>query len=426
MKRDEQIRSEDRRAAQASLALDDATTRMRADMRDNIRTFAERIAAMGSAGMNPQRLVCSMLMITLCGCATDRPEELVHSLREEVIMVNKPGLIPVSLETTLFRPAGDARHPLVIINHGKSLGDLRFQPRARFLTVAREFVERGYAVALPMRQGFSKSTGYYLSAGCNVQSNGLEQAEDIRHVIGSLASRPDIDASRVVVIGVSHGGLTTLAMGALSMPNVVGLINFSGGLRMPDCPRWEGNLAAAVGEYATTTSVPSLWFYGENDSVFKPPVWQPMFDRYTAAGGKARLVNVGILEYDAHQLFVRGVGIWLPEVEKFFGELGLPFQPGERIALVSHESPVPPATNIARVDDVDAVPHLSNKGRDGYRRYLDKEQPRAFALAANGAWAWRSGVKGAMREALSACNQNSRGMPCALYSVDHTVVWQSD
>jgi dienelactone hydrolase len=79
------------------------------------------------------------------------------------------------------------------------------------------------------------------------------------------------------------------------------------------------------------TQVPSLWFYGDNDSYWTVPVWHEMLRQYTEAGGKARVVAYGPFGSDAHGMFGAraGVAIWLPEVEKFLRELGLPFDKAE-------------------------------------------------------------------------------------------------
>jgi dienelactone hydrolase len=254
---------------------------------------------------------------------------LAADLREEIVMVKKPGVFGAELETTLYRPAGEGPFPLIIVNHGKESGNPRFQARSRYVVAARELVRRGYAVVVPMRQGFSKSSGSYIGGGCNLESNGRVQAEDVAAVLVYYAARADIDARRVVVFGQSHGGFTTLAVGALNLPNVVGLVNFAGGLRQEGCNGWERSLADAVATYARSTTVPSLWFYGDNDSYFVPETWQRMHAQYVAAGGRARLVAFGSFGNDAHGLFsaARGVPIWLPEVSAFFAGLGLPFVP---------------------------------------------------------------------------------------------------
>jgi dienelactone hydrolase len=269
----------------------------------------------------------AVAMAIACGCASAAAQVLSTALREDVFTVRKPGFIAIDLEATLYRPPGDGPFPLVVVNHGKESGNPRFQARARYSVAAGELVRRGYAVVIPMRQGFSKSQGSYIGGGCNVESNGRAQADDVVATLRQLAQRSDIDASRVVVIGQSHGGLTTMALGSLDLPNVVGLINFAGGLRQEGCNAWESALAGAMAGYARQTKVRSLWFYGDNDSFFAPAVWRGMHEAYVGAGGQARLVAFGRFGNDSHSLFGSrsGTAVWLPDVEAFFKELGLPF-----------------------------------------------------------------------------------------------------
>jgi dienelactone hydrolase len=359
-------------------------------------------------------------------CVGAQAQELLTALREEIVTVKKPGIVTLELETTFYRPPGDGPHPLVIINHGKAPGDPRYQQRTRYALAAREFVQRGYAVAIPMRQGFSKSTGSYIGGGCNVGSNGEAQADDVKQALDHFAKRPDIDATRVVVFGQSHGGLTTLALGTLNLANVVGLVNFAGGLRSESCPGWEQTLARDAGAYGKSTKAPSLWFYGDNDSYFAPRVWQDMHARYTAAGGKAKLVAFGNFGADAHAMFGSrgGLPIWVPEVDKFFRELGLPFDKRHNIALIDHDAPAPPSTGFAAVDDAAAVPHLkTDAAREAYRAFRAAPPPKAFALAPNGAWAWRSDGSAVMRVAVERCQTHAKDEICKLYAVDDAVVW---
>jgi dienelactone hydrolase len=368
----------------------------------------------------------ALLLVLALVCSGAHAQELLTALREEIVTVKKPGIVTLELETTFYRPPGDGPHPLVIINHGKAPGDSRFQQRARYALAAREFVQRGYAVAIPMRQGFSKSTGSYISGGCNVGSNGEVQADDVKQALDHFAQRPDIDAQRVVVLGQSHGGLTTLALGTLGLPNVIGLVNFAGGLRGESCPGWEQTLARDVGGYGKSTKAPSLWFYGDNDSYFPPRVWQDMHARYTAGGGKARLVAFGNFGADAHAMFGSraGLPVWVPEVDTFFRQLGLPFEKKHNIALIDHDAPLPASTGFAVVDDAAAVPHLKNDAaRDAYRAFLAAPPPKAFALAPNGAWAWRSDGRAVMRAAVERCQTHAKEATCKLYAVDETVVW---
>ena len=143
-----------------------------------------------------------------------QPVELNASLNETVVQIPKPGLFTVELETTIYKPDGAGPFPVALINHGKAFGDPRFQSRYRPGLAARYFLQRGYAVVVPMRQGFSKSGGSYIGGGCNVQSNGQVQASDVKAVLDHVTQQTWADKERMVVLGQSHGGWTTLAFGA--------------------------------------------------------------------------------------------------------------------------------------------------------------------------------------------------------------------
>jgi dienelactone hydrolase len=110
------------------------------------------------------------------------------------------GLFRVQLETRIYAPPGDCPFPLVIINHGKDPGDPHFQQSSSYDGQALEFVRRGYAVIVPMRQGFAKSGGFYRSS-CNIEDNGLAQAEDVLAAIAYAKTLPYVDATRIAVIG---------------------------------------------------------------------------------------------------------------------------------------------------------------------------------------------------------------------------------
>ncbi|MEP6504980.1 MAG: CocE/NonD family hydrolase [Betaproteobacteria bacterium] len=379
--------------------------------------------------LDPRRIARGLVLALLAvAAAAGAAEPLAASLREEVIFASKPGPFAVQLETTLFRPPGDGPFPLVIINHGKAPGAAHFQPRQRYLLAARELVSRGYAVATPMRQGFARSGGNFVAGGCNIEGNGVAQADDVAATLAALARRPDIDASRTVVMGQSHGGLATMALGARNLPQVVGLVNFAGGLRVESCLRWELDLATAMGDYGAATRVPSLWFYGDNDEYFSVETWHRMFKAYIDAGGPARLVAFGNFRANSHAMFGSSAGlkIWLPEVRAFFRQLGLPFDVQYRIVLADHESAPPAPSGFAAIDDVAHIPFINAKGRAAWSTYLDQPPPKAFAVSRHGGWAWRGGDPAAMRQSLERCTQATGRDDCQLYAVDDDVVWQDD
>ncbi|GAB3541672.1 CocE/NonD family hydrolase [Noviherbaspirillum agri] len=344
------------------------------------------------------------------------------ALNEEVVMVPAvSGGKTVELETTIFKPPGIGPFPLIVMNHGKALGNPRSQNRDRFLVISKEFVKRGYAVVIPMRTGFSKSTGEYIDPGCDMTAHGYSQAEDLIGTLQYLRTQPWADSERIVVAGQSYGGLTAMAFGTQQFPGVKGLINFAGGLKMHggNC-RWQDSLEQAFATYGAKTALPSLWFYGQNDHHFGPELASRLHHAYVKAGGMAKLVAYGPFKKDAHGMSGSrdGVQIWWPETEKFLQGLGMPTE----TVLALDDGIKIPETQYAALDNVDAIPFLRDRGREQYRAFLNKSTPRAFAISSSGAWSWVEDGDDPVQQALADCQKNS-SEPCKLYAVDNNVVW---
>ena len=295
-------------------------------------------------------LLCLLLALGSAAASAQSLPELNSKLGEQIVSIDKAsGFFHVKLEATLFKPEGAGPFPLVIINHGKSHGDPKFQKRARYIQASRALVRRGFAVLIPMRQGFANSEGSFISGGCDMASHGEAQAKDVLAAIRYAQSLPFIDATKMVVFGQSHGGLTVLALGSAEVPGLLGIVNFAGGYRKTSCIGWEGQLVDASAQFGRSARYPSLWFYGDNDTYFQPWLWKKMFETYRqGAGAKAQLVSFGEFESDSHSMFSKasGLPIWLPEVEKFFQSLGLKFSEVARTSQasdMSHHADVPDA-----------------------------------------------------------------------------------
>jgi dienelactone hydrolase len=343
-------------------------------------------------------------------------------LNEQVVMV--PTANGAMLETTVFRPPGAGPFPLLVMNHGKQPGDPRLQPRDRFYYMSREFVRRGYAVMVPMRTGFSRSSGDYMDYGCNMTGNGYLQAMDLRATIAYARSQDWIDGDRILVAGQSYGGLATLAAGAGALPGVRGLLNFAGGLRADggEC-QWKTALIEAFAAYGSRSTLPSLWFYGANDSYFNHELAGRLHQAYVAAGGQAQLVAYDAFKHDAHGMVGSrdGFAVWWPQARGFLQRLGMPT---EEVVAIAEDAPIP-RSDFAAVSDIDSVPFLRERGREAYRAFLAKSTPRAFAVSASGAWSWAEEGEDPAGRVLRACQANSQ-QPCRLYAVDDYVVWSND
>jgi dienelactone hydrolase len=360
----------------------------------------------------------------LPGLAIEQELQLDYRINEHIVLIPAGKNHQARLETTVFQPNGPGPFPLIVINHGKDPGHPNLQPRDRFYHMAHAFVERGYAVMVPMRQGFANSTGSYQDHGCDMTANGYAQAEDIQDTLDYARGQKTIDADRIVVAGQSYGGLATMALGTQDLRGVRGLINFAGGLRDDSngCG-WRSSLVSAFAEYGSQNKVPSLWMYGRNDSLFGPELVARMHDAFEQAGGSAKLVEYAPFKRDSHGMLASrdGEKVWLADTMQFLQKVGMPTQ----VLYQVPEPPVPQATNFAGIEDVEAVPFLSENGKRAYKEYLTKMTPRAFAISANGGWCWAEEGEDPEARALAACSAKS-DKPCRLYSVDEHVVWNPD
>ncbi|WP_229483710.1 dienelactone hydrolase family protein [Massilia horti] len=356
--------------------------------------------------------------------AIEQELQLDYRLNEHIELVPAGRNHQAMLETTVFQPNGPGPFPLLILNHGKDPGRPNLQPRDRFYHMAMAFVKRGYAVMVPMRQGFANSTGRYHDHGCDMTANGYAQAEDILSTLEYARAQPWVDRDRIVIAGQSYGGLATIALGTRDLPGVRGLINFAGGLRddSNNCG-WRSALVSAFGEYGSKARLPSLWMYGENDSLFGPDLAARMHDAYVQNGGRGRLVEYPAFKRDSHGMVASrdGEKVWLADTEQFLQQVGMP----TKVLYDIPEAPSPAETNFAKIDDVDSVPFLSQSGRGAYREYLTKMTPRAFAISPSGAWCWAEEGEDPDARALATCSAKS-SQPCKLYSVDEKVVWNGD
>jgi dienelactone hydrolase len=289
-------------------------------------------------------------------------------------------------------------------------------------------VRRGYAVVVPMRPGFSLSGGVEPSAGCRVQASGEQQAHTVRRTLAWLAARPWADVSRNIVLGQSAGGLVTLAYGTDAHPGTRLLVNFAGGLKLQGCAQWPHNLVQAIADYGQRTPLPSLWFYGDNDSYFPPEVWRAAHQGYSQAGGRAELVAFGTFGHDAHAMFGsrEGLAVWVPRLMAALAALGLPSTPLPRLAAAP-DIAMPPASGYAQVAELHRVPVRTAPGQAAYQAWLQADRPRAFAVQPrHGAWASAWGGEQPLARALAHCEREAGGAACRLYAVDDTVVWSNE
>lgn len=239
----------------------------------------------------------------------------------------------------LYTPVGAGPFPVVVYSHGRSADRDAQVPDPRGFV--RYFVRRGFAVVAPIRPGYGATGGddredsgvrYDIFGNCWGHPQFARAAAAARDAIAStvtwLHAQPWADASRVVLLGTSMGGLASIATAATRVDGIAATINFAGGTggngqAAPEHSCGSEDMAALMAAYGARMQAPSLWLYARNDSFWgieRPYAWHRAF----AQGGSAtRLVMTDpVPNADGHQLLGRGSRLWMPPVDAFLAELG--------------------------------------------------------------------------------------------------------
>ncbi|QTD46499.1 alpha/beta hydrolase family protein [Ottowia testudinis] len=259
------------------------------------------------------------------------------ALAREVVHVPTPFMEnnqPVHLEMLVFKPAGAGPFPTVLFNHGSTgKGDIpaMFTETWTSATVARFFNGRGWLVAFPQRRGRGKSDGLYdegfnakrsaYTCQVDVSLAGLDRAlADVDAAAEALRARPDVDAGRMLIGGVSRGGLLAIA-GAGARPGwYIGSINFVGGWIGEGCKS-----AAAINgpgfRRGSPFRKPTLWLYGERDSFYSMAHSRANFQAFIDAGGQGEFHAYDLGEgRNGHALHAAPM-LWQPAVDDYLRKI---------------------------------------------------------------------------------------------------------
>ncbi len=313
-----------------------------------------------------------------------------------------------ALAALVVRPAAAGRYPLALLTHGSPRnGEARRRMSAAQMSFqAEELARRGYVAVVVMRRGYGTSEGAWAESSGECDSadherGARESARDLNAALRTLAALPGVDATRIVVIGQSAGGIGSVALAADRPPGLKAVVNFAGGRgsRAPNDVCREDRLVHAYAALGKAARVPSLWIYTKNDRYFGPALAKRMFDAYTGEGGIADFRLLPSFGEDGHALFARRSGLpqWRPLVDDFLRRHGLPTWDAPPT-----EPPVP---------ELQPPSALAGDSLTHWARYLESSDNKAFAISPHGRFAWRSGhysLDSARAAALEACGPSCR------------------
>jgi dienelactone hydrolase len=272
--------------------------------------------------------------------AADDSEPVATDLHETVVKVpvNEHGFFgdhERDIVATTYMPDGPGPFPLIVLSHGSPPNPLDRPKVGRYreLPQIRTFVELGFAVIVPIRRGYGATGGRDEedAGSCrhpDYAGAGKQAALDVLAAVTYAQTLPQVDRDHVVLVGQSAGGFASLAAASYAPRGVVAVVNFSGGrggnpTKHPGMPCDPQQMAATIGQFASTTRVPVLWHYVQNDMFFAPDVVATWFAAFQAAGGQGQMIVEPSFGRNGHGMFAvaSSIPIWLPHVEQFLAPL---------------------------------------------------------------------------------------------------------
>jgi dienelactone hydrolase len=239
--------------------------------------------------------------------------------------------VDIVLEGTIYKPKGPGPFPLAILNHG-STDNGKISPKitykwpwmASFL--ARE---RGFVVIYLMRRGRGMSGGNTDVSepwsDCN-QAVGVDNAiQDVHAAVSYARTLPYVDASRIVLVGVSRGGLLVNSYpGRHPDVPVNGTVNFVGGwANEMYCPYFNDRLFETAGQ---KSKVPSLWIYGDKDYNYSDSAIESYYESFQKGNGNALFKFYKDVPGGGHNIAARPE-FWASDLDAFLSRIGFPKLP---------------------------------------------------------------------------------------------------
>jgi dienelactone hydrolase len=324
--------------------------------------------------VSPKPCIAVALLLVLLS-----PSVRAAQMHEELTHIPWAEAAPDGLSALLVYSDLPGKHPLVVITHGTSR---ELEPRNNitpwlFLPQARWFARRGFVALVVIRRGYGSSSGKpdYLGNGrcpqINYEGAARKSADDLRTAIDFGSKLPPVDPTRVLAVGISTGGMATVALTANAPENLVAAINFAGG-RGSSADHDICNsdaLVAAYRNFGRHSRTPMLWIYSDNDKYFWPELAQQFDAAFRSTGGQDQFLHAPAFGEDGHTLFSHGIPIWSPMVDDFLRAHDLVLLP----------QPLPEITP----PDIPPPAGLSDRGQQAFRGYLTLGPHKAFALSAH-------------------------------------------
>ena len=235
----------------------------------------------------------------------------------------------VRLEVVAAKPNGEGPFPTVVFNHGSTGSGQNRALYSRTVApaiVASSFVERGWMVLFPQRRGRGKSGGVYgeglasdgsgYSCDVDIAITGFDRAvEDVDAVVNYLRDRSDVNQDKLIIGGVSRGGILAIAYAGMRPGTFRGAINFNGGWLGRACPNHE-IVNPMLFERGASAGISTLWLHGSYDQYYRIGHCRGNFERFLSAGGQGTFVAAPM----GHALMFKPA-LWKEHLDRYLHDL---------------------------------------------------------------------------------------------------------
>ncbi|NDA46631.1 MAG: dipeptidyl aminopeptidase [Alphaproteobacteria bacterium] len=281
--------------------------------------------------------LCATIVAPLPVAAAEAPEPQI-----ELIQATAAGQ-SWQVHTQIFKPEGKGPFPLIVFSHGRApkAADRQALQYPVLRGHVAYWLRKGFAVIAPIRPGYGATGGADLEANAiTISAAGMcsgtpkfdraigNAADIVSDVVAWARQQKWVNGGKIILVGQSVGGITTVAAASRNLPGVIGAINFSGGTggdpeKRPSHSCFPEAITDLYKNYGRTSTIASLWLYAPNDLFWGPTLPKSWHQAFAAAGGRAKFVLTGpVPNEDGHKLLAKGGRLWSSQVDPFIVQLG--------------------------------------------------------------------------------------------------------
>lgn len=251
-------------------------------------------------------------------------DQMMQISKESIMLQGEIDGKPVELAAMVYRPTeGTVPRPVIILTHGRKGAYPPNNPKEieTSTTSCTRLAQKGFVVAFVARSGYGTSVGPDFE-GTAVASSayklGMEGAKSIELAVKAIRQLPYVDPNKVIVGGLSVGGLSTMAAASRKLEGVIGYVNFAG---FPVNLNNQADINNAFAQFGKTAKTPSLWLYSSGDQYLKYVDVTQLKDSFLKAGGQCKLQMTRYVE-NGHNVMGRSED-WMNYLDEYFDSIGL-------------------------------------------------------------------------------------------------------